>query len=194
VQGFLARHPARVPGLARVLPALLGFAAHRLDRGQLKSALIRATLGGASRAEVDSWSAGFVPRLLERGMRRDALAALEAHRAHGDRLVLMSASVDLYVPSIARALDMAETICTAVRWNGASLDGALASANRRGAEKARCLKELRERHPGCRIVAYGNAASDLGHLCLADRGVLVNGAPHTRRAAARLGLECVRWR
>jgi len=44
------------------------------------------------------------------------------------------------------------------------------------------------------VTAYGNAASDLGHLCVADRGVLVNGNWRTRQAAERLGLLCQRWR
>ena len=66
--------------------------------------------------------------------------------------------------------------------------------NRRGAEKARCLAALRERYPGVAIVAYGNAASDLEHLRLAERAALVNGTRRARRAAARLNLACVTWR
>ena len=106
----------------------------------------------------------------------------------------MSASVDLYVPAIGRALGFAEVICTPLRWQGEYLDGALAGPNCRGAEKARSLKQLRTRYPGLRVTAYGNAASDLGHLCLADRGVLVNGSRRSRQAAGHLGLTCVKWR
>lgn len=176
-----------------MLPALLHFARHR-DRGELKAAFIRAALGGCSRAELDAWTARFVPRLLAHGVRPDALACLARHRAHHDLLVLMSASVDLYVPAIARALGFAEVLCTPLRWQGEYLDGALAGPNCRGPEKARALKELRERHPGLRATAYGNAASDLGHLCAADHGVLVNGSRHTRAVAERLGLSCLEWR
>jgi phosphoserine phosphatase len=42
-------------------------------------------------------------------------------------------------------------------------------------------------------VAYGNAASDLPHLKLADRGVLVNGARGARELAKRDGVICVDW-
>jgi phosphatidylglycerophosphatase C len=178
----------------RVLPTLLRFAAHAADRGELKAAFIRGTLGGVTRSELEAWTARFVPRLIARGLHQDALACLARHRAQGDLLILMSASVDLYVPAIGAALGFDETLCTPVCWNGERLDGALAGANLRGAEKARALKQLRGRHPGRPVTAYGNAASDLGHLCLADHGVLVNGAARTRRAGAHLGLECVRWR
>jgi HAD superfamily phosphoserine phosphatase-like hydrolase len=177
-----------------VLPTLLRFAVGAADHGELKSAFIKAALGGVTRSELGSWTARFVPQLIAHGVRQDALACLARHRARRDLLVLMSASVDLYVPAIGAALGFDATLCTPVRWNGEHLDGALAGANLRGAEKARALKELRSRHPGRLITAYGNAASDLGHLCLADHGVLVNGAARTRRAAVHLGLECVHWR
>lgn len=190
---FLHRHPARAPRVLGVLPALLRFARYR-NRGDLKAAFIRAALGGCTRAELDAWTARFVPQLLAHGVWHDALACLARHRAQGDLLVLMSASVDLYVPAIARALGFAEVICTALRWQGERLDGALAGPNVRGAEKARALKELRGRYPGLRVTAYGNATSDLGHLCVADRGVLVNGSRHARTAAQRLGLTCLEWR
>ena len=194
VLGYLREHSARAAGLATVLPALLRFALRTADRGALKGVLIGRTLGGLTRSELDGWTARFVPQLLGHGIWQDALACLARHRAHGDRLVLMSASVDLYVPAIGAALGFDETLCSPVRWSGDRLDGALSGANLRGAEKARKLAELRSRHPGLAVAAYGNAASDLGHLCLADHGVLVNGNARTRRAARHLGLECARWR
>ncbi|MGH8267195.1 MAG: HAD-IB family hydrolase [Steroidobacteraceae bacterium] len=194
VWGFLRYHPARAAALLRVLPALARYALRRTDAGGLKSSLIRTTLGGCTRADIDAWTARFVPRLMAHGLSGGALAAITAHREAGDCLVLMSASVDLYVPAIGRALDFEQVLCTAVQWRGEHLDGALAGVNCRGAEKARRLGQLRAQHPGVEIIAYGNAASDLGHLCLADRGVLVNGAWRTRRAAAHLGIACLTWR
>ena len=176
-----------------MLPALIRFARHR-DHGDLKAAFIRAALGGFRRAELDAWTAHFVLRLLRHGVWPDSLATIARHRVKRDLLVLMSASVDLYVPAIARALGFAEVRCTPLRWRGEYLDGALAGPNCRGAEKARAIKELRGRHPGLAVTAYGNAESDLGHLCVADRGVLVNGSWNTRQAAERLGLTCVKWR
>lgn len=194
VHGFLHRHPWRAPGALRVLPTVLRFAMGDADHGALKAAFIRATLRGCTRAQIEPWTARFVRRLLVSGLWSDARSTIENHRAAGDALILMSASVDLYVPAIARALGFSQCICTAVRWDGERLDGELASPNRRGAEKARCLEALRAQHPGARIVAYANAASDLAHLRLAEQGVLVNGPARARRAAARAGIRTVTWR
>ena len=192
--GVLRQHPQRLARLLLVLPALARFALGRADRGAVKSAAIRAVLGGSSRQEIEAWTDEFVPRVLADGLHADARAALEAHRRRGDRLVLLSASPDLYVPAIGRALGFTETVCTGIAWDGERLTGALTTANRRGAEKARVLTALRREHPGLEVVAYGNSAGDLEHLALADRAMLVNGSARARRAAGRLKIDCVNWR
>ena len=194
VMGFLLRAPHRLPGLLLFLPALVRFTIARSGRGELKSALIRCTMSGCSRASIDRWTARFVERLNRRGLFGDAVDRIAFHKRQGAHLVLLSASTDLYVPAIGRSLGFHETICTEVQWNGDHLDGHLTSENRRGEEKARVFESLRERHPGFSTAAYANAASDLEHLRLADRPVLVNGPPDARREAASLGIACVTWR
>lgn len=192
--GLLLRHPLRMLRLPRVLPALLRFALGRCDHGELKSALIQEAFGGLERRELDAWTAHFVPHLVQKGLFGDARAAIERHRAHGDRLALLSASTDLYVPAIGKALGFDDIECTGVAWEGSRLTGTFTTPNRRGEEKVRCLQALRERHPGLPVVAYGNAASDLPHLRLAERGVLVNGSRSAMRQADADGVACVTWR
>ncbi len=75
----------------------------------------------------------------------DALSRIEQHRKEGARLVLMSASTDLYVPAFGAALGFDEVICTGVRWDGDRLDGHLTTPNRRGTEKTRCFETLLRR-------------------------------------------------
>jgi HAD superfamily phosphoserine phosphatase-like hydrolase len=130
---------------------------------------------------------------MRQGVTGDALSAIGAHRAAGDHLVLLSASPDIYVPEIGRALGFAESLCTGVEWREDRLTGSLTTPNRRGAEKVRCVEALRAEHPLLPIVAYGNAVSDLAHLVLADQGVLVNGSLRARRMAARLGVPSLSW-
>jgi len=154
---------------------------------------MRAVLGGASRGEIEAWTARFVPQVVRDGVRADARTAIDAHRDAGDHLVLLSASPDLYVPAIGQALGFGEVLCTGVEWQEERLSGRLTTANRRGAEKARCLEALRQKYPQLPIVAYGNAASDLAHLALADRGVLVNGSRAARRRAGELGVVPAVW-
>jgi len=188
----LARKPWNLLRLLAVAPAALRYLFDH-DRGALKQSLLRATLRGVPRAELAALSRQFVSDKIARGCFRDALATIRRHRDAGHHLVLMSASVDFYVPEFARQLDFDEVISTEVRWIDERLDGTLTSANRRGEEKARCVRMLLSARGPTESFAYGNSASDLPHLALVNHGQLVNGSNPARRAAAELGVECVDW-
>jgi len=183
--------PWRLPRLLLILPLALRFAVDR-DRGRFKGALIHWTLGGLAPVELEACAGRFVERLLRRGLFGEALQAVSAHRTRGERLVLMSASVDLYVPLIARALGFSETICSKVRWRpDGRLDGRLATANCHGEEKRRCLQALLARQPAHTLVAYGNSRSDLAHMQLAQVAYLINGP--ARLASTSPGIRPLHW-
>ena len=111
--GYVLRHPVRLLRLWRLVPALIGYLARGRDRGRLKSTVIRAVMGGERRDLIEAWAESFVLALEpHRRFRSGALAALQAHRAAGDHLVLLSASPDLYVPRIGRLLGFERTLCT----------------------------------------------------------------------------------
>ena len=132
--------------------------------------------------------------LTREGCYAQALDQLAAHRAARHHLVLLSASTDLYVPQLGEALGFAQVICTGVQWAGDVLVGNLTTPNRHGQEKVRVLNQLRAQWPAVPVIAYGNAASDIAHLRLADQGFLVNGNSHARRVAASIGVPCLTWR
>lgn len=192
LDGWRRRRPRRgyVP---RAIAAILRYPADR-DPGRLKSDLIRAAMGGATREETAAWTAEFVAGLGERELCPGALAAIAGHRGAGDRLVLLSASVDLYVPEIGRRLGFDETICTEVAWRDGRLEGTLASPNRRGPEKRRCVERLRAQAPGSSCIAYANAREDFDHFEAADEAVLVNAGPALRRLAESRGWKTADWR
>jgi len=186
----LARRPWRLAGLLLVVPAAARYCLDR-DRGALKGALLHATLGGLPRAWLGARSATFVQWLLKSALYEEALAAIDTHRRRADRLVLMSASADLYVPQIAQALGFELVQCSRVRWlDDGRLDGRLQGENCRGLEKQRRLQELIERERPARVYAYGNSAADVPHLLLAQEAYLVNGP---RRLPIPAALHRVNW-
>lgn len=188
----LRAHPRRCWRLWSLPAIVAGFLVDR-DHGRIKSRLIRAVLGGLDRDEVARLTRAFLDARLASLTRPAALAALARHRARGDWLVLLTASTDLYVRELGARLGLDEVICTELRWQDGRLDGALATPNRRGSEKTRCLEALRARHPGARVAAYGNAGSDLEHLARADTPLLVNAAGRARRQAGALGIPTADW-
>jgi len=189
---WLARRPWQLMRLVLVVPAAARFLFDH-DRAALKQSVLRATMRGARRAELAEFARGFVRDTLVKRSFHDALSTVKRHREAGHYLVLMSASVDFYVPEFARQLEFDHVISTEVRWHDDRLDGTLTSPNRRGEEKARCLRALLAARPDQDAYAYGNSDSDLPHLRLVRRGVLVNGSEAARREAAELGVACVDW-
>ena len=163
------------------------------DRGALKQSLLRATLRGTARGELTEAARAFVRDTIEHRCFRDALTAIRRHHDAGHYLVLMSASVDFYVPEFGRQLGFDQVISTGVDWNGERFDGTLTTPNRRGEEKANCLRALVDERRDEETFAYGNSDSDLPHLKIARHGLLVNGTLAARRAAAALGVPTAEW-
>jgi phosphatidylglycerophosphatase C len=188
VMRFPMSAPRKFLGVLVFCWTLMLFVLGLRDHGQVKSAFIRSTLRGQTRAQVQAWTAEFVPTVLKHGVFADALSRIAQHRKEGARLVLMSASTDLYVPAFGAALGFDEVICTGVQWDGDRLEGHLTTPNRRGTEKTRCFEALRQAHPGLTTAAYGNAGSDLDHMRLADHPLLVNASKSAQRQAVRLGI------
>ena len=179
IGGFLLRHPRRWWRLVLCLPPLLRYPFGYRDRGTLKGAIVHAALGGVTRDQLNPWIDTFVRRLLPGAIFAEALECIKAHQRSQAHLVLLSASPNLYVPAIAAALGFDQCICTELRWHGAGsdavLDGALVSANRRGAEKTRCVAALLAEQQPLLSYAYGNSPADLDHLKLVSAGTYVNG-------------------
>jgi phosphatidylglycerophosphatase C len=194
VFGFIRRRPWRIPRLLLVLPALLAYVVGQGNRGVLKGALLHAAMGGVDRAMVERWSTLHAKRVVDRGLHRDAVAAIQSHLKNGHYLVLMSASIDCYVQRISVALGFHETICTTVVWNRSSnsLDGRLQGSNIRGEKKAQQFQQLISRLHPRESTAYGNSQADIQHMLLATRGVFVNGQPKLPANDRRI--RVVNWR
>lgn len=193
VTAVLAHWPIRLLRLPALLLPLIAYACRLYDRGQLKGAVLHVLLGGLNRLPLEDLANAFAHEVLASRLHAEARPTLEKHRAAGDRLVLMSASPDLYVPRIADLLGFDECLCTEVRWNQRVFDGRLAGPNCRGAEKSHRLQLLRERHPGMPVIAYGNSPGDLDHLRRCETAVYVNAGPRQREALSAEGIQPVRW-
>ena len=99
---------------------------------------------------------------------------LRDHQEAGDRVVLLSASPEVYVPAIGRMLGIEEVLCTQVVKDGDSWDGALLGENCKGEGKVRRMTEyLETAEAPARSWAYGDSSSDLPLLNWVKRGFLV---------------------
>jgi phosphatidylglycerophosphatase C len=138
-----------------------------------KEVLLRRTLGGRDAAEVARLAADFGRHHYRRRRRSDVGARLEQHRRQGHRLVVVSASLELYVGPAGEELGADAVIATRLAVDaGGRLTGGYDGGNCRGEEKLARLEEWAARHsPGALVWAYGNSAGDRRLLGGADVGV-----------------------
>jgi phosphatidylglycerophosphatase C len=193
VDGTLTRRDSVVPflwrvgrgrwllGLLRRHRELLDALWHR-DRDALKAVAVAAAVTGRDHAEVAAAGRAWAEEIQRSRLRSDTVARLDWHRAGGHRVVLVSASLDVYLEPLAADLGLHGVICTRLEVDGdGRCTGGLVEANCRGAEKARRLRAwIDEHHPeGATVWAYGDSAGDDALLALADHPVRVG-----RRAVA----------
>jgi phosphatidylglycerophosphatase C len=141
--GYLKRHPRRWPKALPLAMAGAGFASALIGNTRMKKVALRAVLAGARRVEIEAWSARFVSRCLETMLRRGAMTRIEAHRRAGHRLILATASPDLYVEPLARRLGFTLAVCTRVAWTcDGRVSGEIDGDNLRGAQKLAAVRRV----------------------------------------------------
>jgi HAD superfamily hydrolase (TIGR01490 family) len=163
------------------LPFWLGLYAFRLLSDQAaKQRVLIAFLRGQPRTQVALHTEWFCGSWVRQRLREDVVERLRAHQQAGDRVILLSASPDVYVPAIGRMLGIDEVLCTQVAGCDECWDGALDQENCKGEAKVRRLVEyLGASTPPSRSWAYGDSPSDLPVLQWADNGFLVKGGSLT---------------
>ena len=180
--GTIARRDTLVPFLATVVgrtaltraalrraPQLAGMAIGRADRDVEKAHLIRQLLGGRIAAEIDEAGTRYAARLWARGQfRPEILDRLAWHRAEGHDIVIVSASLDVYLRPLAPRLGVGHVIsCSLAIDERRRLTGELVGGNVRGPEKVKRLQAWLGPGP-VELWAYGDSSGDAELLALAD--------------------------
>jgi phosphatidylglycerophosphatase C len=193
--GTLSARDNFVPFLRRVAgtPAVAGaFATGALhvaragrahwSRNGMKAELLQQLLGGRDAADVDDTARTFAADVLARHLRSEAVERADWHRTQGHRLVIVSASLAVYLRPIAERLRFDAVLATELDvGDDGRLTGAMQGENVRGPEKARRLDEWIARElPGTDpfVWAYGDSSGDKELWARADRAVRLGRHAH----------------
>lgn len=175
---FLRRFSGRPAVALRAiteLPAgVVGLATR--DRDRLRAAATRAVLRGVPFDTVTSEAHRFAEHVLATRMRPDTTARLRWHVEQAHRVVLVSASYDVYLEPIAAELGAVAVLSTGLEIGAdGRCTGRLAGPNCRAGEKVRRLLDwfgttglTRE---AVDLWAYGDSRGDDELLALADHPV-----------------------
>jgi phosphatidylglycerophosphatase C len=167
----------RVAGPAAVTAALVpAIGLHLTGTGrrvEAKAALLRRVLGGRVASDVDRVAREYAEHVVRHRMRSDAVRRWQWHRRHGHRLVLVSASLDLYLRHLGEHLGADEVICTRMAVVGGRLTGEMSGTSCRGPEKAVRLADYLQGHPGNPVRVYADSAADRPMMMVGDIPVQV---------------------
>jgi HAD superfamily hydrolase (TIGR01490 family) len=178
VFGFLSAVVGRGPVLsaaAALSPRLTHAAlAGGSAADRTKELLFERVLAGVPAGVVDGVAVTFARQHLARHLRPTVRQRFDWHRGRGDRVVIVSASPEVYVREAAAQLGADGVIATRLAVDGGdALTGRYEGMNCRGEEKIRRLRLWIDQsgEPPKRVWAYGNSRGDLRMLHAADIGV-----------------------
>jgi phosphatidylglycerophosphatase C len=172
-------------------PWLAAYALGVMGNQRAKARLLRASLRGRSVAQLERLAAQFTLKGLAEAWRADALATLREHQQAGHLCVIVSASPDIYLRSVARQLGVAHLICTELQVQNGVLSGEMHTPNCHGEQKAirlkawiagrRTAQAAGPNLPPVTLYAYGDSGGDAAMLRLANyaflRGKPLAGQP-----------------
>ena len=136
-----------------------------IDSGAAKGTMMRWFYAGRSRSELEAAAVVFCRDHLPRLLRPQGLARLRQHRDEGDTVLLVSASLDLWLRPFAEAEGI-PLHATATGWSNDRFTG-LGGPNCRGAEKVRRIRAAVDPDTFAHIDAYGDSSGDTEMLALA---------------------------
>ncbi len=145
-------------------------------RDRAKAMVLDTLLAGRRERPLRDIGERYARMLVARQLRPETRAALERHREAGHELVLVSASLTLYLDAVACELRIPHVLATAMEVDDTGvLTGRLACANVRADEKARRLDAwLAGAH--ALVHAYGDSRGDDALLARADHPTRVGRA------------------
>jgi len=158
-----------------ILPVpILLYAARVWSAHTAKQWLLECTLRDESAAVIASHAEWFTSTWVARRLRTRMLGCLREHQVAGDRVVLLSASPDVYVGAIARRLGIEEVVCTEVAFRDGRCLGRIVGSNCKGIAKIERLQaHLRCEEAPEVSYAYGDSRSDLPLLRWVRSGYLI---------------------
>jgi phosphatidylglycerophosphatase C len=207
--GTLTRRDTLVPFLARVVGwprvaraivsdayGMVRVAAGRADRDAAKERFLVRLLGGVPYDDVAREGDRYGEALVRETIRPQMRAVVDEHRSRGHEVVIVSASLDVYLEPVARLLEVDALLCTSLERDASNrCTGRMLGGNCRGPAKARRLAAHLARplprgtrdggfaaigaplrpHFGAPVTlwAYGDSAGDAEMLAMADHPVRV---------------------
>src|SRR5262245_20311013 len=153
-------------GVVVLAPWILGYRAGLVPAPAVRGALARFGFRGEPAASVRELGLCYARDVIPRLVRPCARERIAWHQERGDRVVVVSASLDVYLAGWCESLGI-ERISTELEIVDGAITGRFAGGDCSGPEKARRVRAAHDLASYARIYAYGDTHEDLEMLALA---------------------------
>lgn len=168
--GFVraATRPVRLKvGLVVLAPLVVGYK-HRVVPGTMvRAAICWFGFRGVPVRELEQHGVAFAQSVLPAMLRPEAMARIAWHKARGDRIVVVSGGLDVYLAHWASSHGL-ELLCSSLEQRDGRLTGYYNGAQCVRDEKVRRVKALCSTQDFGKVYAYGDTPEDHAMLAMAD--------------------------
>lgn len=155
-------------GKVALSPLVAAYKLRLLPATRMRRAIVAFGFRGRASAEVRAHGLEYSRSHLSSVVRPRALERIQWHQTHGDEVVVVSASLDVYLSDWCQQRGVS-LICTELEERNGTLTGLYRSGDCTGAEKARRVQQRYDLRRFSSIFAYGDTPEDSAMLALADR-------------------------
>ncbi len=165
---FAVRRSRKLAGGIVLSPLLVAYKCRLVSDRSIRGALSRVGFWREDPDQVRRLGERYAEEVLPALIRPAALERIAWHKARGDRIVIVSASLDVYLEPWCRTLG-AEVICTQLETSDRRLTGRYLHGDCCGQEKARRIRERYSLADYGTVHAYGDTEEDREMLDMAHR-------------------------
>jgi phosphatidylglycerophosphatase C len=165
---FAVPRRRRILGAPLFAPMVAGYKLGLVSGNTIRSRVVNFGLRGLRVDHVREMGRRFSDGVLSTVLRPVALERIRWHREQGDKVVVVSGALDVYLQYWCRTHGL-DVICSHLEVVGSHLTGRYHGLQCVGEEKSRRVRETCKLHEFSVVYAYGDTKEDLDMLSMADR-------------------------
>ncbi|GLQ93366.1 HAD family hydrolase [Dyella acidisoli] len=165
---FAAPRRRRVLGAPFFAPLVAGYRLGLLSGSEIRARVVHFGFRGLHADELGRAGQRFAEEILPATVRPTALARIRWHRSQGDKVLVVSGALDVYLSPWCKQHGL-DLICSRLHVEKGLLSGRFLGSQCVNAEKSRRVRELCVPEHFPIIYAYGDTKEDLDMLAMAHR-------------------------
>lgn len=154
-------------GLILLFPFILFYKIGILSPGNIRTVLVYFSFKGIEYSHLDRIGLEYSTEVIPNCIRQKALEQICWHKEQGDKIVVVSASLDIYLRHWCKSHNL-DLICSTLDMKDGSVTGKLVSGDCSKKQKAIRIKNLYDIEKYETIYAYGDTRDDKEMLNLAN--------------------------